>query len=595
MRLGACQFGAKTSNGPLSVFVDNFMEIVRRHRSNVGGASFVDDLFFYLNRVSAELRHGRCTGLSGGCVMCGRVAELGAEDERFVDGLLDEVHLERSDKSSSLGQRSVFLGVQIDTCEGRLTLTEDKFRKLVDNLQEVLVWAEATPRIASKVRGKLVNYSECVESLRVFSVPFTVFIGNAKTDGDWDAPSDGVGRMQATAAFLLPHLETLVRAGAPLWKLEPSTVYDSLLRGLELGFDVHAVTFDASKAGVGVALRSGTGEVKWVRGRRYEGLSTVVTFPRGLAEMGELEHQAWREAWGAALTVELALQDESVRDCVLLLINDCVPVLCAVAKGSSRSPRLQAAAEAIHRACIPRGVRIMTLHSSGKQLVEEGVDEGSRKHAQGLRGPACSLKLRAIIREFLKEAGFEPTIDFFASAENAMCQRYAAWTDEPGAELVDAFTSRNWDVGRCLCGSEHREWGFYFPPSSMEDRVVRRARSDGVRGLFLVARNRKQASYQSLRQNAFAYRDLEADPRLFDHVRKPMPKHTLLAVDFGRGTDRSVAYCGQETLRRPRGREPRPIEQEEARALVRQISLLGEEVRLEATGSHAASALQNQC
>jgi hypothetical protein len=238
----------------------------------------------------------------------------------------------------------------------------------------------------------------------------------------------------------------------------------------------------------------------------------------------------------------------------------------------------------------------MALHLSGKQLVEEGVDEGSRKHAQALRGPACSQRLREIVEKFVEGAGFRLTIDFFASAENTMCQRYAAWTDEPGAELVDAFTSRNWDVGRCLCGREHREWGFYFPPSGLEDRVVRRARSDGVRGLFLVARNRKQASYQSLRQNSFARLDLDAKPDLFDHVRKPMPKHTLLAVDFGEGTDRSAAPCGQEAKRRPRGREPQPLELEEARALVRQISLLEEEVRPRVTGqeAHETQALQDQ-
>ena len=579
MRLAACQFGARTSNGPLSLFVDAFMDIVRRYREAVNGVSFVDDLLFYLKLLMRPEEHGLCSGLEGGCALCKEAARLGAADEKFVDRLLDELHLERSEKQYTLGQAAIFLGVWVDTHKGRLKLTEEKFRKLMENLQEVLSWSRATPRTASKVRGKLINYSECIESVRPFSVPFTVFIGDAKTTADWDTESEEVGRMQETAMFLLTHLPSLVDAGAPLWKLEPSTMYDRFERGLGLGFDLRVVTFDAAIPGVGVALRDRPGVVKWVRGRRYEGLSTVLTFPRELGEMGELEHQAWREAWGSVLSVELALQDETVRNCVLLLIDDCVPVLAAIMKGSAHSPRLQAATEAIHRACIPRGVVVRALHASGKQLIEEKVDDGSRRHAQALRGPACGVRLREIVMAFAAEVGCPLTIDFFASAENALCRRFAAWTDEPQAEAVDAFTIRNWNIGECVCGKEHREWGFYFPPQGLEDRVVRRAQSDGARGIFLVPRNRKAPYYQALRQRAMLARHLEAEPDLFCHTRKQMCKHSLIAVDFSGGVDLTTAFCGQESEPRRKGRAVLPVEAEAARDLVRQISLLGAEVR----------------
>ena len=51
--------------------------------------------------------------------------------------------------------------------------------------------------------------------------------------------------------------------------------------------------------------------------------------------MGQLEHQACREAWGAVLVVELLLLDETVQNCVLLLINDCAPVLVVLEEGIS--------------------------------------------------------------------------------------------------------------------------------------------------------------------------------------------------------------------------------------------------------------------
>ena len=41
--------------------------------------------------------------------------------------------------------------------------------------------------------------------------------------------------------------------------------------------------------------------------------------------------------------------------------------------------------------------------------------------------------------EFASDVGCEITIDFFTAAENAMCRLFAAWTDEPNAESVNAF------------------------------------------------------------------------------------------------------------------------------------------------------------
>lgn len=166
------------------------------------GVSFVDDLLFYLKQLWSPAEHGRCSGLLGGCALCKEAAAIGAADEEFVDKLLDELHMERSEKENFLGQLAIFLGVWVDTHEGRLKLTEEKLRKLLDNLQEVLSWRTATPRTASKLRGKLINYSECIESVRPFSVPFTVFIGGAKNTKEWDTESQNVEGMREAAKIL---------------------------------------------------------------------------------------------------------------------------------------------------------------------------------------------------------------------------------------------------------------------------------------------------------------------------------------------------------------------------------------------------------
>ena len=74
---------------------------------------------------------------------------------------------------------------------------------------------------------------------------------------------------------------------------------------------------------------------------------------------------------------------------------------------------------------------------------------------------------------------------------------------------------------------------------------------------------------------------LESEPDLFVHARKQMCKHSLIAVDFGYGSDLTTLFCGQESEPRRKGRVVLPVEEEASRDIIslRQISLLGEEVR----------------
>ena len=102
-----------------------------------------------------------------------------------------------------------------------------------------------------------------------------------------------------------------------MWKLEESTLYDRVSRRLETEFEVVIVTFNAAIPGVCVALREGQ-EVKWVRGRRYEGLTTALTF-----RDTSWSWVSWITRCGArlgpALAVEMGLMDDQVRNCIMLL------------------------------------------------------------------------------------------------------------------------------------------------------------------------------------------------------------------------------------------------------------------------------------
>jgi hypothetical protein len=260
---------------------------------------------------------------------------------------------------------------------------------------------------------------------------------------------------------------------------------------------------------------------------------------------------------------------------MVIIRNDCSPALASLEWGSSRSPRLQGVAEFIHKLAIPRRIQLGFLHVSGDQLIREGIDDGSRKHASALLGPACGPKLKSLVLGFAAAHGPDITIDFFASAGNHLVERYAAWTLDPRAELVDAFSSRSWNHGLCNCGKYHRENGFFFPPGGLEDRIVRRAKSDGARGIFLVPTNRKAAYYMCLSQHAHASRVIEQTATGFVHANRAMTQHTLFAVDFEERPDRTApARCGQESHRRISGRADRVIESEERGALSDKIAAL---------------------
>ena len=570
MRFATVQFGGRTSNGPLSLLVDALFEILRRLKPDIGGGGFVDDLMFWL----LFIWHGLCAGLDGGCEQCALNAAIARQVEAFVDELMDELHLERSDKNGQVGQRGIFLGIWIDAYKGRLLLTDQKWEKLLADLRLVMTWEEATPRMASKVGGKLINYSECIIMIRPFAVPFNVFVGGARTVGEWDEMSTRVQDMQKAAKYLLTVLPQLWPLGAPLWKLEASTIYELVETGVDVGFTVFILSTDAATPGVGMAYRKGGGPVIGCRGKRYGQLSAVMTYDLELAAAGHLEHQVWREGFGIQMSFEVFLQDPEVHDCFVIIRNDCAPALSCLERGSSRSPRLQSIAEHIHMLAIPRQIQLGFLHASGEQLIREGIDDGSRKHASALLGPACGVELKQVVLEFAAIHSPGITIDFFAAAGNTIVERFAAWTEDPGAELIDAFSSRSWNHGMCVCRRRHRETGFFFPPNGLEDTVIRRAKSDGARGIFLVPTNRKAGYYMCLTQHSHASRVVRPDRGAFVHTTRAMTPHTLFAVDFGERADHTAPPCGQEGRRRTSGREQRVLEILERGALSSKLATL---------------------
>jgi hypothetical protein len=300
---------------------------------------------------------------------------------------------------------------------------------------------------------------------------------------------------------------------------------------------------------------------------RYDGATSIATFG------APLEAQVHRESAGGPLAMRLLRSLVEIRGRRILFVNDCLPVVLAMQKGSN-SRILQADAEYMAIAGLEAGASLMFLHVPGTRMIEEGVDGAGREGARRITGPGCSRTTREAIWALCDRQGWQITIDLFAANCNKLVERFASWTDEPDSVVVDAFTIRSWNQSQCTCGRFHRETVFVFPPIGLERTVVRRARSDGVKGVFVVPTAYKAGYWMALRNHSVAMAELNDKASNFVGVQAPLGRHTIFLVDFG-GADTQSPPCGQET--RHRGRRPllSEVEAEERRRVRAEIEAAG--------------------
>ncbi len=273
----------------------------------------------------------------------------------------------------------------------------------------------------------------------------------------------------------------------------------------------------------------------------YQGATTIATFG------AVMEHQVHRESAGGPLAMRILRSLTDIRGHRVLFVNDCLPVVQAMRKGS-RSSQLQSDAEYMALASLEAGCKSLYLHVPGTDMIEQGVDGAGRDGARRIVGPACTEQARAKIRSVLAQHGWRITIDLFAAACNRFTARYASWTDEPESEAVDAFTVPSWDQSMCSCGRIHRETAFFFPPRGLEKAVVRRAKSDGVKAAFLVPTSCKAGYWEALRGRAVAQLQLD-EPALTSQTRRHPWGHTPCSwrtsarlIMLRRRAGRSVKY-----------------------------------------------------
>ena len=117
-----------------------------------------------------------------------------------------------------------------DTNDGVILLTERrrerKVEKLIHGLSGLIESERYSRREAAEVRGKLVNYGQCMEETRPFCVPLTLVIGSPTSDYEWDERLHVPDYLCDNARHLHEVIPQLAREGSLIWRKEPATVQD---------------------------------------------------------------------------------------------------------------------------------------------------------------------------------------------------------------------------------------------------------------------------------------------------------------------------------------------------------------------------------
>ena len=501
-------FGHKVAGSPLNALILCLLRFLARpapdqgelrgaSRRTILGAAWVDDTVL----ICKGIPHARCLGIVGGCPLCSERLTVALERQEYWLWLCNELGWELAlDKRQNPTQVFTYSGLIFDLVRGLLLVPELKKAKIIEDLQGMLSATMATPRRLMQVSGRLRHYSVGIMHTRVHCAHFTT-VGklhpDRSKDPDYDVPAEIPTALHETCSHLLRVIEQFHPAGADLWPEVPSSLYKAVLQQRPLGKLVIVPTYDASLHGWGTIIRSNPGSIQIEEGGspRQASLDEVIvgTYPPGW----DISDQVFREAAACCLASEASIavakaRGFQTRGCIILARNDAASALAALRKGSP-SPVLQEYAMRLSKFHAAEDINPVFLHVPGTTLVAEGVDGLSRKGFSGVpgalevSGPACGPRLLAIIHKLAADFDWRVSIDLFASAGNTVAARFCARYDEPDAESTDAFTVPDWDRSLCpSCGHFHREVIFAFPPSPLIPVCIRKARSDQVRGIFVV-------------------------------------------------------------------------------------------------------------
>jgi hypothetical protein len=581
-RFASCQFGQKTAGIPLGAVVRSVARYFARLPSPVHVAAWVDDLIF----IMSTPEHGECAGFDGGCEVCAEYHGRAVVVQELWRRKAAKLNIPLSAKGHEVSQRGSFTGVGIDTLRGLFFMLPEKLQSVSCALDKLRESTASTPRLISRVRGKLLHYGCAIPFVAIAAPSLSQAMHDrergvgptrvpsmqeeAEQQFDWDRPTTLSPRAMCALAYAKEALERHGESGQPLWPVVPSSLYGAFLTQRLGPIRVLVISYDASVHGWGAIIRTNPNEegTVVVGGFRtaMEDLGTAFLDPAQLGE--DPAAQIYREALAGFLAVKAAGQNFALADFLLLLRGDCMGALAALRKGSFRSPALQDIALRFNEHLMRLGARQPSfLHAPGVVMKAEGIDGLSREEAAQRRAAESTVALRALVQAEADRLGETFTVDLFATAENAIVPRFFARHPEPLAEGADALAQLDWGQSTCPhCGQAHREFPFAFPPRALLVRFVAKARADGFRGVVVVPFATSHPTWPTLAAASLTAPQKGFDPCVVVPASPAYVQHSgellgaqrlaIMALDFsracGRPFDGLASPCGKQGVHRPR-------------------------------------------
>ena len=118
--------------------------------------------------------------------------------------------------------------------------------------------------------------------------------------------------------------------------------------------------WDASPFAVGVSIQTRPDAIWKTAGMQYDRATTIVTFD------DPIEALVHRESAGAPMVLKFLPGQMDLRGWHVLFVNDCLPVVLALRKGS-HSTRLQTDAEEVTLGLLEAGAKGSFLHIPGQR------------------------------------------------------------------------------------------------------------------------------------------------------------------------------------------------------------------------------------
>ena len=605
-RFASCQFGQKTAGSPLGAVVRSVARYFARLPTPVHVAAWVDDLIF----IMSTPEHGECAGFEGGCAVCVEYHGRALAVQDLWRKKAAKLNIPLSAKGHEVSQRGSFTGVGIDTLRGIFFMLPEKLKSVFSALRELCESPTSTPRLISRVRGKLLHYGCAIPYVAIAASSLSQAmhdresgVGPTKVPSlreeddqqfDWDRRVSLSARAMRALAYAQEALVRFGESGQPLWPVVASSLYGAFLTRRLGPIRALVISYDASVHGWGAIIRTTPDD---------EGVIVVGGFRLAMDELGSAfldpaqlgedpAAQVYREALAGFLATKAAGQHFALADFLLLLRGDCIGALSALRKGSFRSPALQDISLRFNEHLMRLGARQpVFLHAPGVVMKAEGIDGLSREVAAQRRASESTGALRALAQAEAEKLGETFTVDLFATAENSLVPRFFARHPEPLAEGADALAQLDWGQSVCPhCGLSHREFAFAFPPRPLLVPFVAKARADGFRGVVVVPFTTSHPAWPTLAAASLTAPQKGVDPCVVVPASPAYVRHAdellgaqrlaIMAVDFSRACGRSfdglAPPCGREGAHRHRASLESTVDEADRariRAAVRQRGL----------------------